>query len=393
MPINLHEVAILLDVDGTILDIAATPDKVMASDSLRRTLARLSERTGGATALVSGRPLDNLDRIFAPLRLPSIGGHGAEMRPSVAAEIRRLPKTLDRNLKSKLAAIAATAPGVLVEDKGYAMALHYRLAPNLEGACQGRRRGDQCRTAPGLIEVLPGKAVIEVKQAGFNKGSAVRELMRYPPFAGRRPIFIGDDVTDETAFAVMPEFHGLPISVGRVVPGVTNQFDTPRDVRRWLQRIANGDGMAGAMTDHGLDLAVIGNGRTAALVAPSSRIVWWCFPRFDSDPVFCRLLAGDEEKGFSDVVLDGMVDFQSEYLRNTAVVIDGADRSSWRRGADHRLCAALPPVRPGVPAAAADPHHRADRRPAAHHHQVPPDPRLRTAQRTPLDRQQSHPLS
>jgi trehalose 6-phosphate phosphatase len=245
LPINLHEVAILLDVDGTILDIAATPDKVMASGSLRRTLARLLELTGGATALVSGRPLDSLDRIFAPLRLPSIGGHGAEMRPSVAEEIRRLPKTLDRNLKRRLAAIAATAPGVLVEDKGYAIALHYRQAPEQEGAVKDAVAAISAGLPPGLIEVLPGKAVIEVKPAGFDKGSALRELMAYPTFAGRCPIFIGDDTTDETAFAVMPEFHGLPISVGRAVPGVTNQFDTPRDVRRWLRRIADGDGMDG----------------------------------------------------------------------------------------------------------------------------------------------------
>ncbi len=245
LPINLHEVAILLDVDGTILDIAATPDAVKAPASLRRTLARLLELTGGATALVSGRPLDSLDHIFAPLRLPSIGGHGAEMRPSAADEIRRLPKTLDPGLKRRLAAIATTAPGILVEDKGYAMALHYRLAPEQEGAVKNAVAAIRAGLPPGLIEVLPGKAVIEVKPAGFDKGSALRELMSYPTFAGRCPIFIGDDTTDETAFAVMPEFHGVPISVGRVVPGVNNQFDTPRDVRRWLARIANGDGMDG----------------------------------------------------------------------------------------------------------------------------------------------------
>jgi GH15 family glucan-1,4-alpha-glucosidase len=76
-----------------------------------------------------------------------------------------------------------------------------------------------------------------------------------------------------------------------------------------------------ALTDFGLDLAVIGNGRTAALVNPAGRIVWWCFPRFDADPVFCRLLAGDEEKGFTDVVLDGLVDIKSDYIRNTAVLV------------------------------------------------------------------------
>ena len=106
-------------------------------------------------------------------------------------------------------------------------------------------------------------------------------------------------------------------------------------------------------TDHGLDLAIIGNGRTAALVDPAGRLVWWCYPRFDGDPIFCRLVAGDEEKGFSDVVLDGMVEYQSEYQRNTATVITHADRQPRRQGADHRLCAALSQFRPHVPAAAA----------------------------------------
>ena len=94
------------------------------------------------------------------------------------------------------------------------------------------------------------------------------------------------------------------------------------------------------MTDHGLDLAVIGNGRTAALVDPKARIVWWCFPRFDSDPVFCRLLAGDEEKGFTDVVLDDIADFSrniSATPRWSSTVLTDARR----RGAGHRFCAAL----------------------------------------------------
>src|ERR1700687_218915 len=91
------------------------------------------------------------------------------------------------------------------------------------------------------------------------------------------------------------------------------------------------------MKDHGLDLAVIGNGRTAALVDPVARMVWWCYPRFDSDPIFCRLVSGDEEKGFSDVVLDGLVDVQSEYLRNTAIVSTVLT--------DHHAGAALLPAR------------------------------------------------
>ena len=167
--------------------------------------------------------------------------------------------------------------------------------------------------------------------------------MNCAPFAGRNPIFIGDDLTDEPVFGVIPRFGGLGFSVGRVLPDVNGHFDKPESVRAWLTRIAN-QGYAGLnhglapmtnsprkaaqrshagawrMIDHGLDLAVIGNGRTAALVDPCSRIVWWCYPRFDGDPIFCRLVAGREEKGFSDVVLDDMADYQSAYVRNTAMV-------------------------------------------------------------------------
>ncbi len=126
------------------------------------------------------------------------------------------------------------------------------------------------------------------------------------------------------------------------------------------------------MIDHGLDLAVFGNGRTAALVDPHARIVWWCFPRFDADPIFCRLLAGDEEKGFTDVLLDGMVDAQSEYLRNTRGRVDGADRPQRCRHPGHGFRAALPPNRPDLSPAATVPDHRAGLRPAAHHHSRAP---------------------
>ena len=147
----------------------------------------------------------------------------------------------------------------------------------------------------------------------MSKGEGVRALMTAAPFAGRKPVFIGDDVTDESVFARLPQLGGIGFSVGRHFAGLAGIFDSPRDVRRALA--AHGGKRAGCagMTDFGLDLAVIGNGRTAALLEPSTRIVWWCLPRFDGDPVFCRLLAGDEEKGFSDVVLDGLVETHSEY--------------------------------------------------------------------------------
>ncbi len=125
---------------------------------------------------------------------------------------------------------------------------------------------------------------------------------------------------------------------------------------------------------------------------PSGRIVWWCLPRYDGDPVFCRLLAGDEEKGFTDVVLDGQVEIRSGIYAQHRHRGDRADRRQRRRGAHHRFRAALPELRPHLPAAAAHAHHRADRRHAAHHHPLPHHASLRRAGDVALVRQQPHPL-
>jgi trehalose 6-phosphate phosphatase len=136
--------------------------------------------------------------------------------------------------------IAARHPGVMMEDKDYSIALHYRLAPN-EGPALVAEVRQACEAwADRSIEPLAGKAVIEIKAAKFNKGTAVRELMSHPPFAGRTPIVIGDDKTDEDAFAVMPEFDGLAISVGRRLSGIDGHFGSPADVRGWLERLAGG---------------------------------------------------------------------------------------------------------------------------------------------------------
>ena len=189
-PINLKHHAVLLDVDGTLLDIAPTPRAVTVPASLREALARISEQAGGALALVSGRPVHELDDIFMPLRLPAIGGHGAEIRPSVDGMTHQsCVAPLDPKLKERLKQIASHHPGVTIEDKGYSIALHYRSQPGA-GPRLRQAVGRLCRSQPvGSVELLAGKAVIEVKTAGFNKGTAVRELMTYPPFAGRIPIF------------------------------------------------------------------------------------------------------------------------------------------------------------------------------------------------------------
>src|ERR1700692_2434720 len=218
---NLQECAILLDVDGTILDLAATPREVWVPPSLRHDMTRLSQRTGGALALVSGRSLNDLDLLFSPLQLPAIGGHGAEFRPHIGGELdlrRTVP--LDASLKRKFALVADIRAGLVIEDKGYSIALHYRLAPALKDAVTEAVAGICAENPLEPIEVLHGKSVLEIKQIGFNKGTGVRELMRYPPFAHRHPIFIGDDVTDESVFEIISEFDGLAFSVSRMIAGV-----------------------------------------------------------------------------------------------------------------------------------------------------------------------------
>jgi len=238
---NMRDMAVLLDIDGTILDIAPTPGAVTVPASLRQTLARLSRETGGALALVSGRSLSDIDLLFAPLRLPAIGGHGAELRPSASGAMESEPPSLDDGLRDRLAELAVGAPGILVEDKGYSLAVHYRLAPEQEGRVKEAVAAIKADWAEEPLEVLPGKAVIEIKSTGFHKGAAIRQLMQHQPFAGRRPIFIGDDTTDESAFAVMPEFNGLGFSVGRHARGTAHCFPAPSDVRRWLEHLG-GDG-------------------------------------------------------------------------------------------------------------------------------------------------------
>jgi trehalose 6-phosphate phosphatase len=148
------------------------------------------------------------------------------------------------DLRRKFAAFAKSLDGIILEDKGYSLALHYRLAPQHAAAVREAVAAACARYPKNSLEILLGKAVIEVKSNAFNKGTGVRELMTFPPFRGRRPVFIGDDVTDEQAFAVLPEFDGLGFSVGRELPGLAGMFARPRDVRAWLYRITEGVGAA-----------------------------------------------------------------------------------------------------------------------------------------------------
>jgi len=238
---HLKEMAILLDIDGTLLDLAPTPREVWVPPGLSNTLNGLLQRSLGALALVSGRSLNDIDLIFAPDQFPAVGGHGAEMRLSINDEsVASAAPPMDKELKRRLAAIAKLSPGILLEDKGYSLALHYRLAPHAEKAIYEAVSLIRADLPNAPIEVLPGKCVCEVKHSGFTKASGVRELMMHEPFKGRRPLFIGDDITDETVFAIMPDFNGLAFSVGRHAQGVAGEFDTPSDVRNFLAQLLLG---------------------------------------------------------------------------------------------------------------------------------------------------------
>jgi trehalose 6-phosphate phosphatase len=242
---RLGDCAVLLDIDGTLLDLAPTPREVWVPPGLAKTLSRLHEKTSGALALVSGRSLNDIDLIFAPEQFPAVGGHGAEMRVAIDSEsVAVHAPPMDKELKRRLAAIAKLSPGILLEDKGYSLALHYRLAPHAEKAIYEAVSLIRADLPNAPIEVLPGKCVCEIKHSGFTKATGVRELMTHAPFRGRLPVFIGDDVTDESVFAIMPDFGGLAFSVGRRAQGVAGHFDEPRDVRAWLAHLADDEAAA-----------------------------------------------------------------------------------------------------------------------------------------------------
>ena len=236
--IDLRRIALLLDVDGTLLDIAPTPAEVVVPSMLPEMLGDLIGRAGGAVALVSGRRIESLDRIFAPLIAPAIGGHGAEMRVAAGEPVLELsPAVLGNSLRRELHLLADVDAGVLVEDKTHSIAVHYRLAPERETFLKLAVKEIVASEPNANVEFLLGKQVIDIKPKHFSKGSAVRDLMRRKPFAGRKPLFVGDDTTDELVFAILPELKGCGYSVGRQIVGTQGTFASPQDVRSWLRQI------------------------------------------------------------------------------------------------------------------------------------------------------------
>ncbi len=228
--------ALLLDIDGTLLDLARTPDLVRVPGDLVRALEKLAHQLSGALAFVSGRSLDNIDRLFAPLRPAAIGAHGGEIR-GADGQVTRAPPLPDA-VRSIFAGLADHVPGLLLEDKECAVALHYRLAPESLPVLLAAMDKHAPLFESEKVNVIHGKAVFEARHRGVDKGTAVASLLRQPPFAGRRGLFGGGDTTDLDVFRILPHLGGRGFSVGKRFPGVEHVFESPHGVRQWLCRVA-----------------------------------------------------------------------------------------------------------------------------------------------------------
>jgi trehalose 6-phosphate phosphatase len=236
MPPVSENTALFLDIDGTLLDLARTPDRVNVPRDLLAALERLSGELSGALAFVSGRSLESIDRLFSPFSPAAIGAHGGEIRGADGTVAREpaLPDIVRRVFTD----LARTTPGLLLEDKKCALALHYRLAPEARPVLSTAMEQNARLFQAEKVHILYGKAVIEARPLGVDKGTAVAALAKQKPFAGRAILFGGDDATDMDVFRILPDLGGRGFSVGRRFPGADHVFESPRAVRQWLTSTA-----------------------------------------------------------------------------------------------------------------------------------------------------------
>ena len=228
--------ALFLDVDGTLLDIAPTPQAVSVSPQLIEILEQLQTRLHGAVALVSGRSITTIDALFAPLKLPASGLHGLECRlPSGAVRTVGGDPAALTTAREAAAAFVRTTPGVVLEDKGLALAIHYRQAPQQERAVKELAQRLVAQFARRL-QIQEGKMVVELRPHGADKGTAIDKFITEPPFTGRVPVFVGDDATDEHGFEVVNRLRGISVHVGAVARTAARySLPTVNDVHRWLE--------------------------------------------------------------------------------------------------------------------------------------------------------------
>jgi trehalose 6-phosphate phosphatase len=235
-----EECALFLDFDGTLVDIVERPEAVVVDPALPGILTRLQERLGGALAIISGRPIAFLDGHFAPCRFDIAGLHGLEHRISnrlFLCDPDDHPQL--RDMVERLGEIVAQKPGILIEDKGCSVAIHWRLAP--------QERDFALATAHAAVEALGsdyrvqhGKAVAEILPSAAGKGKVIEKFLQQEPYRGRRPIFVGDDLTDENGFKTVNAHDGLSVRIGTGETIARERLGTPSELRHSLSIWASG---------------------------------------------------------------------------------------------------------------------------------------------------------
>jgi len=229
--------ALFVDIDGTLLGMAPTPDGVCVPPRLVCLLGELAQRLGGAVALLTGRRIANADRLFEPLRLIASGVHGTELRSEKGGEIAMLAEPLSPLLAEAITGLGAIASGILIERKGSGIAVHYRHAPALRQALECEL-GAIVASRDDLV-LRRGRMVLEIGPRGFSKGSALALLASRPPFAGRCPVMVGDDVGDESALLEAERLGGVALRVaGEHFSREAADFAGVASVHAWLEALA-----------------------------------------------------------------------------------------------------------------------------------------------------------
>lgn len=247
-PVPTGNCAFFFDLDGTLADIKPHPDQVVIPVNALQALRQLAQQHRGAVALISGRSMVELDELTRPHRLPLAGVHGAERRDiNGNTHIVSLPDALQKELHARLALALEALPGCELEHKGMAFALHYRQAPQHQSAVLALAQ-EVVKSYP-LLALQLGKCVVEIKPRGVNKGEAIAAFMQEAPFEGRRPVFVGDDLTDEAGFGIVNQLDGVSVKVGGGETLARWRLPDVAAVHLWLNNIANNGQQPDALTD------------------------------------------------------------------------------------------------------------------------------------------------
>jgi trehalose 6-phosphate phosphatase len=233
-----HQWALFLDIDGTLIDVAPTPDAAHVPPGLTATLKAVAKGLGGAVALSTGRRVSAADRLFAPLQLVTSGVHGTELRSAQRGEVTMLAPIVPPELVQRVnKAAARIARGILVEQKGAGLAVHYRSAP--EAHLPLRLELGHIIGLWSDFELRSGRKVLEIVPRGYSKGTSLAWIMKLPPFQGRVPVMIGDDDGDEPALAAARRYGGIGLKVaGEHFCSTAADFGSATEVRAWLVRLA-----------------------------------------------------------------------------------------------------------------------------------------------------------